>query len=483
LELTDLPLASIRQCQLIPHWSSGKPFSVLNVQTDEGHEMIGIPRALDLRRVTCGLSAAGVRVASPDPQIELLSLQTVQAARTPGWQLAHAGITGTQNVGASEARPLVLLGIVVGTLVLVFCGGGLLVLVAQSKKARQEEIARQPPAPVQRALPAAPAAVPQREREPRRPRANRATPPVPKPAEDQALVIKGGSSSPANSQSLVKPGGSVVGLAMNQDGSQIYVATNSGVVKYSAGSTEAAPAYRGHPQGLQGIELSDDGGRAVTFAGNELHVWNTDDLRGVARATGKISLQRAAISATGKLAAYSDILGNVALLDVEANAPHKLALSAKTGLNRLSFSTDGARLLMCGTDQVLMQGLDGSSAAQTIKLVGAGTQPASFTPDGALLGRPVSGAVETWDLSAGTRLASIPVSGLPGGVAVSADGKRLYGAADKDVIVADARSGQELYRLQGHPLAVTNLALSKDGKRLVTVSNWNQTIRLWTLPE
>jgi WD40 repeat protein len=139
--------------------------------------------------------------------------------------------------------------------------------------------------------------------------------------------------------------------------------------------------------------------------------------------------------------------------------------------------------LLCGINEARIESLGDPAASQTLKFNGVSNQLPCISPDWRLLGRIARGNAEIWDLESGANLAKVSVGGLPGGLAISSDSQRLYCAADTSVLACDSRSGQELYRLQGHSLAITHLALSGDGKQLVSASNWNQSIRLWRLPD
>jgi WD40 repeat protein len=64
-------------------------------------------------------------------------------------------------------------------------------------------------------------------------------------------------------------------------------------------------------------------------------------------------------------------------------------------------------------------------------------------------------------------------------VAISADGKRIIsGSDDKTVKVQDATSGKELLSLAGHKLSVASVAISADGRRIVSGSH-DQTVKVW----
>ena len=65
------------------------------------------------------------------------------------------------------------------------------------------------------------------------------------------------------------------------------------------------------------------------------------------------------------------------------------------------------------------------------------------------------------------------------GMAVSPDGKRIVsGSADKTVKVWDSATGEEVATLRGHSDGVISVAFSPDGKRIISGS-WDNTIKVW----
>src|SRR5262249_36559781 len=109
----------------------------------------------------------------------------------------------------------------------------------------------------------------------------------------------------------------------------------------------------------------------------------------------------------------------------------------------------------------------------------------AFGPDGKRLAsasgsllRP--GVVQVWDTTSGRALVNLPQAGQRASIAFSSDGKTLicavtvYDAARRmwtggEAKLYDAGSGKEIAVLK-HPGAVRHVALSADGRRLVTVA-------------
>ena len=72
-------------------------------------------------------------------------------------------------------------------------------------------------------------------------------------------------------------------------------------------------------------------------------------------------------------------------------------------------------------------------------------------------------------------------SGVVNAVAVSADGRRVVsGSCDKTVRIWDMETGVEEQRLEGHSCLVTSVAVSADGRRVVSGSS-DETVRIWDM--
>ena len=88
--------------------------------------------------------------------------------------------------------------------------------------------------------------------------------------------------------------------------------------------------------------------------------------------------------------------------------------------------------------------------------------------------------MKVWDAATGQEILSLKGhTAAVTSVAFSPDGKRIVsGSRDKTVKVWDAATGQELLSLKGHTGEVSSVAFSPDGKRIVSGSE-DQTVKVW----
>jgi WD40 repeat protein len=102
--------------------------------------------------------------------------------------------------------------------------------------------------------------------------------------------------------------------------------------------------------------------------------------------------------------------------------------------------------------------------------------------DGEQLGKMESEdkTVTLWEAFSGKKLRSLEGhTRAVTKVALSVDGKRLVtGSNDNTVFLWDTSNGKKVQTFQGHAHPITSVALSWDGKQLVTAS-WDQTTILW----
>jgi WD40 repeat protein len=92
-------------------------------------------------------------------------------------------------------------------------------------------------------------------------------------------------------------------------------------------------------------------------------------------------------------------------------------------------------------------------------------------------------AAHMWEIGSGKQVKRFDGhTGLVLALALSPDGRRLITAGDdKSIRIWDVATGKELHKLQGHTESISCLAISSDGRRLLS-GGMDRTVRLWGLP-
>jgi WD40 repeat protein len=172
------------------------------------------------------------------------------------------------------------------------------------------------------------------------------------------------------------------------------------------------------------------------------------------------------------------------LWDAQTGTP-LLELKGHTGFVRTSaFSPDGTRILT-GSDDGTARVWDARTGALLLVLKGRGSlSRAAFSPDSMRIFTDSNDSGTVWDARTGVPLLELKgYAGAVSCIAFSPDGERVVtGGAVSDArgqtIVWDARAGTRLLQLEPHAKGVVSVAFSPDGTRIATGS-LDQTARVW----
>jgi WD40 repeat protein len=175
----------------------------------------------------------------------------------------------------------------------------------------------------------------------------------------------------------------------------------------------------------------------------------------------------------------------------------RLTLRGHSGwVTRLAFNPDGTRLASTGGDDATVRVWDlEAGRALFVARQTNGVHALAFSPDGNEIatGSAFGEALQLWDARTGQRRQAFAHGhrgrhGTLSAVAYSSDGKHLFtGGGDHVVRLWERESGRVLRTFVGHGDAILTIALSLDGKRLVTAGGdpWvyakalDCTIRIW----
>lgn len=213
------------------------------------------------------------------------------------------------------------------------------------------------------------------------------------------------------------------------------------------------------PDRVQALAVRGDGGLAAVGRATELSVWDLTSGRLLGRLAPPAPAMPTGGGAPANPAAFAAMMGGPSGFD-----PGKLFQAfnpQRNGATGLAFSRDGRVLLASGS---YGQRLWDLQSGKEIRLADTARTraPAAGGDPMAILGQ--------------VELAASPAAAL------SPDGRiaaRAYGDA---IRLVDLATGSQLGELAGHTSAVTALAFSADGRRLVS-SGRDGAVRVWSLTE
>jgi hypothetical protein len=164
-------------------------------------------------------------------------------------------------------------------------------------------------------------------------------------------------------------------------------------------------------------------------------------------------------------------------------------------INSVAISPDGRRALSGGEDGVIrLWDLDSGDMLREFRGHTDWVLCVAFSPDGRLAYSTSGGrytgvwqdgtdsAIRVWDVETGREVRKLEGhEGMVWSVAVSPDGRRvLSGGHDRIPILWDAETGAVIRRFQGHTDRVICVAFLPEGRRFVSCG-YDRTVRLWDL--
>lgn len=221
-------------------------------------------------------------------------------------------------------------------------------------------------------------------------------------------------------------------LAFSPDGARLAVASNLEVVFVDVSSMQVAGS------------VPEAGGRKLAFSpdGSHLFVATPFYISVIETAAGTAILK------------FPDPAALVPTITVSEDGSAKLTYETPDAVDNFTLSPDGARIITYTLDRAI----DSSSGVENVRLA-------------------------TWDAKTGKYLSEIKfASDLLGAMKVSADGRLLAIANDREIWVWDTASWQVIKRLAGHTAVIQDLVFTPDEKKILSASR-DGTVRLWSLEE
>jgi WD40 repeat protein/serine/threonine protein kinase len=305
-------------------------------------------------------------------------------------------------------------------------------------------------------------------------------------------------------------------LVLSGDNRRLFSCSGDGTIKvWDLESGRELRTLGGNSGSVEGLALRGDGKRLFS-AGLDIKVWDLETGKEILTLRGPMNSTKLALSCDGKRLFSGRLDGTIQVWDLEAGRK-ALALRGHTGsITGLALYADGKRLVSGSLDKSLqVWDLEGGKEALALRghrgeIIGlalsgdgerlfsgahldgaikvwdvkAGKETYSLRGDtGKVLGLALSGdskrlvarggggTLDVWDLDAGKVVRTLRErQGLDSraAMALSGNGKRLCTGTLFGISVWDLETGKETLTLGGHKDSALGLALSRDGRRLVS---------------
>lgn len=283
-------------------------------------------------------------------------------------------------------------------------------------------------------------------------------------------------------------------LAYSPDGQTLASGSCDHLIKlWDLKTGKESATLKGHKNEVNSVAYNPDGKTVASGSYDKtVKFWDVKTGKEVATLVGhKGTVNSVAFSPDGTTLASGSADHTGKLWDVKTGKEIATFMGHTDGVGSVAYSPDGKTLATGSDDQTIkLWDVKTGKESATIKIP-AGMCPVVFSPDGKTLATGGANTVGTWaagernalrrwDVKTGKELATLEEVWGTYSVAYSPDGKTLALGGVGGVLVLDAATGKELFRLDGDQMSLVALAYSLDGKLLASAGK-DRTIKVWDM--
>ncbi|MFH1303741.1 MAG: SUMF1/EgtB/PvdO family nonheme iron enzyme [Planctomycetota bacterium] len=269
-----------------------------------------------------------------------------------------------------------------------------------------------------------------------------------------------------------------------------YVISGYGQLKkWDLESGKIVQSLEEHMGGISSLALSPNGEQLVASLSDlSIYVWDIASGKKTRRLRGHTDLiTQVAISPDGKQVISASRDRSLRLWNLEGNRETPSYPIHNSAVNCIAISSDGKQAISGANDELKVWDLDSGKLLMDFKGTSSSHRWISYLPDENYAISGWSGMIFGWDLKNGAKLQESELERIRyyNAVAVTPDGKRGItvsednGAKSRLIRVWDLTRLKQLYGLKGHQERIHCLAVSAEGRRLVSVSV--NELKVWDL--